>query len=62
MIPRELGEKITEMTKVFPVISLTGPRQSGKTTLVKSLFPEYSYVNLENLNDRNAAEEDPIRF
>ncbi len=50
------------MTGVFPVISLTGPRQSGKTTLVKSLFPEYAYVNLENLHQRSAALEDPRGF
>jgi len=47
---------------MFPVVSLTGPRQSGKTTLVRALFPHYEYVNFENLNDRAAAEEDPIRF
>lgn len=62
MIPRSLGKKILSLTKAFPVISLTGPRQSGKTTLVKALFPDYSYVNLENLDDRAAAEEDPVRF
>lgn len=62
MIDRSLGKKIISMTKSFPVISLTGPRQSGKTTLVRALFPHYAYVNFENLNDRAAAEEDPIRF
>ncbi|MDX9819180.1 MAG: AAA family ATPase, partial [Desulfococcus multivorans] len=50
------------MAKAFPVVSLTGPRQSGKTTLVRALFPQFAYVNFENLNDRSAAEEDPIRF
>jgi hypothetical protein len=62
MIPRSLGEKILNLTKVFPIISLTGPRQSGKTTLVRALFSDYAYVNLENLDERSAAEEDPIRF
>jgi uncharacterized protein len=46
----------------FPVVSLTGPRQSGKTTLVRSIFPDHAYLNLENLDDRRAAEDDPIRF
>jgi predicted AAA+ superfamily ATPase len=62
MIHRAVGEKILSLAKVFPVVSLTGPRQSGKTTLVRTLFPRYAYVNLENLNDRLAAEEDPLRF
>ena len=50
------------MSTVFPVVSLTGPRQSGKTTLVKALFPDYAYVNLENLDDRAAAVDDPKGF
>lgn len=62
MVPRSLGEKIVTLVQNFPVISVTGPRQSGKTTLVKALFPSYAYVNLENLDDRAAAEEDPVRF
>jgi len=62
MIPRSLEEKIKTLVKVFPVISLTGPRQSGKTTLVQALFPGYAYANLENIDEREAAEEDPIRF
>lgn len=62
MIPRSLGEKIKALVKVFPVISLTGPRQSGKTTIVRALFPEYAYANLENIDEREAAEEDPVRF
>lgn len=62
MIERDLGQRIRSMSKVFPIVSITGPRQSGKTTLVRALFPEYHYVNLENLNDRAAADEDPIRF
>jgi uncharacterized protein len=62
MVPRTLGEKLLSLTGMFPVISLTGPRQSGKTTLCRALFPDYAYVNLENLDDRMAAEEDPLRF
>lgn len=62
MISRSLGDKIMSLVRSFPVISVTGPRQSGKTTLVRALFPDYAYVNLENLDDRRAAEEDPVRF
>jgi len=62
MLKRTLSEKILSLAKSFPVLSLTGPRQSGKTTLVRALFPDYEYVNLGNLDDRMAAEEDPMRF
>lgn len=62
MITRALGEKVVSLAGMFPIISLTGPRQSGKTTLARALFPDYAYVNLENLDDRLAAEEDPLRF
>lgn len=62
IIHRVLGEKIAAATGSFPVISLMGPRQSGKTTLIRTLFPDYAYRNLENLDDRMAAEEDPRRF
>ena len=62
MIPRALGKKIVSLAGMFPIVSLTGPRQSGKTTLARATFPDYAYVNLENLDDRLAAEEDPLRF
>jgi predicted AAA+ superfamily ATPase len=62
MIERSLSTKILSMIKGFPVITLTGPRQSGKTTLVRWLFSHFEYINLENLNDLHALQEDPIRF
>lgn len=51
-----------KLAKGFPVISVTGPRQSGKTTLVKATFPRHTYINLENLDTRLSATEDPRRF
>jgi hypothetical protein len=49
MIARIQAQKIKEMAKLFPVLALTGPRQSGKPTLLKACFPDYRYVSLENL-------------
>jgi predicted AAA+ superfamily ATPase len=62
MIPRKLQGKLRELAKGFPVVSLTGPRQSGKTTLVKKVFYKYNYVSLENTDVMLAAQEDPRRF
>lgn len=62
MIPRKIHDKLLNLAAGFPVISLTGPRQSGKTTLVKKAFSDYCYVNLENTDTLLAAQEDPRRF
>jgi len=62
MIPRTIAEKVLHLATKYPVISITGPRQSGKTTLVRQLFPDYTYVNLENPDDRQAAKEAPREF
>ena len=43
-------------------MSVTGPRQSGKSTLVRKVFSEYDYVNLENIDTREAALADPVGF
>ena len=62
MIPRIAQGKILEMASKMPVISITGPRQSGKTTLARLAFPEYLYVNLELPENRELAEQDPKGF
>ena len=59
MIPRKLSGTILKFAKKYPVVSVTGPRQSGKTTLVKSLFPKHKYVSLENPETRAIALSDP---
>ena len=46
----------------MPVISITGPRQSGKTTLARATFPDHAYVNLKNPPTRRLALENPIGF
>lgn len=62
MIPREAGNTLQRLAKGFPVVALTGPRQSGKTTLAKAVFPDKVYVSLENPDEREFAERDPRRF
>jgi predicted AAA+ superfamily ATPase len=62
MIQRKLKEKLLGLAGFFPVVSLTGPRQSGKTTLVKATFPQYDYVTLEDPDIFQMALEDPRKF
>ena len=62
MIPRELEGMLKQMAGWFPVVSVTGPRQSGKSTLVRAAFPEYAYVNLEDPQQGMRAREDPVGF
>lgn len=50
------------MQQIFPVVSITGPRQSGKTTLVKQSFPNYKYFTLEDIDTQNIAIDDPRGF
>lgn len=61
-IQRALTTYIGRMLEQFPVISITGPRQSGKTTLLKKAFPAYNYFNLERPDIRQMAMADPIGF
>ncbi len=62
MIPREMQPKLLDLARKFPVVTITGPRQSGKSTLSKMTFPDYRYVTLENPNNREFAEIDPQGF
>lgn len=62
MIEREASMRIKYLAGRFKAIALTGPRQSGKTTLVQSLFPDKPYVTLENPARREFAERDPENF
>lgn len=61
-IPRLIKTKLVSLTSQFRVITITGPRQSGKTTLCKEIFKEKTYLSLENPDLRNQAETDPISF
>ena len=62
MIERLIEGKLVSLAEKFPVVTLTGPRQSGKTTLVKKVFPDYEYVSLEDPNTRVWAMDDPVAF
>ena len=62
MIPRSISATIQRLAAGFPVVVLTGPRQSGKTTLVKAIFPGKPYISLENPDIRLFANEDPRGF
>lgn len=62
MIERILAKKMIALASKFPVITLTGPRQSGKTTLVKAVFPHLPYVSLEEPDIRQMALGDPRGF
>ena len=62
MIPRTLEPVIVRYAREYPVLAVVGPRQSGKTTLVRKLFPGHAYLSLENLDLRQQAEDDPRGF
>lgn len=62
MIKRTLTDKILSLARQFPVVSITGPRQSGKTTLARMAFPDYAYVSLEEPDERDFATTDPKGF
>ena len=61
-IPRELGQHLGQLASWFPIVSVTGPRQSGKSTLVREQFPDFTYLNLEDPTLRALATEDPMGF
>lgn len=61
-IPRRLESVIKEAAQYFSVISVTGPRQSGKSTMLKHLFPELPRYSMKDLHIRAFAEQDPVAF
>ncbi len=62
MIPRTLAETLLRLARNFPVVAVTGPRQSGKTTLARAVFADKPYVSLEDPIERAFAMEDPRGF
>lgn len=61
-IYREITPYLERLAKIFPVVLVTGPRQSGKSTLVQEMFPQYLYVNMENPQEREKAKADMEGF
>lgn len=62
MIDRKIASYIQSQMAEFPSVTLFGPRQCGKTTLVRALFPNYAYANLEDFTTRELATKDPDEF
>jgi predicted AAA+ superfamily ATPase len=62
MYKRDMSDLLLEFAQGYPVIGVTGPRQSGKTTLVRSLFNHLPYLSLENMDTRFQALNDPRAF
>ena len=60
--PRALESRLRSLSRSFRVVSLTGPRQVGKTTLARRAFPRFAYVSLEDLDEREFATQDPRGF
>ncbi len=58
MIKREIESKLRQLVRDYPVVTIYGPRQAGKTTLARQCFPDYTYVNLEDPATRQLAEAD----
>ena len=62
MINRSASTTLRQLARTFPIVAVTGPRQSGKTTLVRTIFPEKPYVSLEEIDVRDFATSDPKGF
>lgn len=62
MIERAIKTQLVRLAGYFPVVTILGPRQSGKTTLAKACFPEHAYVNLDDQAARQLAIDDPVAF
>ena len=62
MLERNIQYSVMMLIEKYPIIAVTGPRQSGKTTMLKTLFSDYRYVSLENPDHRTFAETDPNGF
>jgi len=61
-ISRIISSEVMRLAKIFPVLTITGPQQSGKTTLCKELFPDFHFINMENPSLREQIQSGPKSF
>jgi hypothetical protein len=61
-INRKLESSILEASRSFPVVVLTGPRQTGKSTLLQTIFPHHNYLTFDDMMLRSGAISDPALF
>ena len=59
MIERTIAHELLAQLKEFPIVTVLGPRQSGKKTLARMVLPDFDYLSLEDPDTRRIAEEDP---
>ena len=62
MIRRDIHDEVVACASEYPAITITGPRQAGKTTLARAVFPDYRYVSFEQPIAREQFQTDPIAF
>ena len=62
MIKRDITKELLTQLQEYPIVTVLGPRQAGKTTLVRNVLPKYDYVSLEDPENRELAIEDPKAF
>jgi predicted AAA+ superfamily ATPase len=62
MIKRHIEPEFLQLLGEYPIVTILGPRQAGKTTLARQLLPDYAYVNLEHPETRDFARDDPKAF
>ena len=61
-IKRAITKQVKDAAREYPVITIVGPRQSGKTTLAQMVFPRHRYISLEDPDVRELAQSDPRAF
>jgi predicted AAA+ superfamily ATPase len=59
LVSRNIASELSQLATQYPVVTITGPRQSGKTTLARTVFPNKPYFNLENPDTRQIIQSDP---
>ena len=62
LVSRNIAPELSQLATQYPVVTITGPRQSGKTTLARTVFPDKPYFNLENPDTRQIIQSDPRSF